>query len=77
MSFGDCQGHRPAQSAWTGRRPRRARGIRIEMDIQAKNARYADLDDLLQFAQAHSPVCNAVCRPVPVVNRASEARKVR
>ena len=25
-----------------------------------------ELDDLLQFAQAHSPVCNTVCRPVPV-----------
>jgi uncharacterized OsmC-like protein len=43
------------------------RGIRIEMDIRAKNASDADLDDLLQFAQAHSPVCNTVCRPVPVV----------
>ena len=42
-------------------------GIRIEMDIKAKNASDADLDDLLQFAQAHSPVCNTVCRPVPVV----------
>jgi hypothetical protein len=43
------------------------RGIRIEMDIKAMNASDADLDDLLQFAQAHSPVCNTVCRPVPVV----------
>jgi uncharacterized OsmC-like protein len=43
------------------------RGIRIEMDIKAKNASDADLDDLLQFAQAHSPVCNTVCRPVPVI----------
>jgi hypothetical protein len=42
-------------------------GIRIEMDIKAKNASDAELDDLLQFAQAHSPVCNTVCRPVPVV----------
>jgi len=42
-------------------------GIRIQMDIKAKNASDADLDDLLQFAQAHSPVCNTVCRPVPVV----------
>jgi uncharacterized OsmC-like protein len=42
-------------------------GIRIEMDIKAKNASDADLDDLLRFAQAHSPVCNTVCRPVPVV----------
>jgi uncharacterized OsmC-like protein len=42
-------------------------GIHIEMDIEAKNASDAELDDLLQFAQAHSPVCNTVCRPVPVV----------
>ena len=42
-------------------------GIRIEMDIKAKNASDADLDDLLRFAQAHSPVCNTVCQPVPVV----------
>ncbi|MGE0592365.1 MAG: OsmC family protein [Vicinamibacterales bacterium] len=43
------------------------RQIRIEMDIRASNATDAELDDLLQFAQAHSPVCNTVCRPVPVV----------
>jgi uncharacterized OsmC-like protein len=42
-------------------------GIRIEMDIKAKNASDAELDDLIRFAQAHSPVCNTVCRPVPVV----------
>ena len=42
-------------------------GIRIEMDIKAKNASDAELDDLLAFAQAHSPVCNTVCRPVPVI----------
>jgi hypothetical protein len=42
-------------------------GIRIEMDIKARNASDADLDELLQFAQGHSPVCNTVCRPVPVV----------
>jgi hypothetical protein len=42
-------------------------GIRVEMAIKAKNASDADLDDLLQFAQAHSPVCNTICRPVPVV----------
>ena len=43
------------------------RQIRIEMDIKARNASDDELDDLLQFAQAHSPVCNTVCRPVPVV----------
>ncbi len=40
--------------------------IRIEMDVKAKNATDAELDDLIRFAQAHSPVCNTVCRPVPV-----------
>lgn len=42
------------------------RGIRIEMDIRARNATEAQLDELLQFARAHSPVCDTVCRPVPV-----------
>lgn len=42
-------------------------GIRIEMAITAKNASDAELDDLLRFAQGHSPVCNTVCQPVPVV----------
>jgi uncharacterized OsmC-like protein len=42
------------------------KGIRIEVDIRAKNATAAELDDLIGFAQAHSPVCNTVCRPVPV-----------
>ena len=41
-------------------------GIRIAMDIKAANASGEELDELLQFAQAHSPVCNTVCRPVPV-----------
>jgi uncharacterized OsmC-like protein len=41
-------------------------GIRVEMDIKAKNASDAQLDELLAFAQAHSPVCNTLCRPVPV-----------
>jgi uncharacterized OsmC-like protein len=50
-----------------GEVPAGYQGIRIEMDIKAKNASGAELDDLLQFAQAHSPVCNTVCRPVPVV----------
>jgi uncharacterized OsmC-like protein len=41
-------------------------GIHIEMDIKAKKATDAELDELIGFAQAHSPVCNTVCRPVPV-----------
>ena len=34
---------------------------------KAVNASDDELDELLQFAQAHSPVCNTVCRPVPVI----------
>jgi uncharacterized OsmC-like protein len=39
--------------------------IRIRMQIDA-DCSEAELDDLLAFAQRHSPVCNTVCRPVPV-----------
>jgi len=39
--------------------------IRIEMDIKADCSDEA-LDELLAFAKEHSPVCNTVCRPVPV-----------
>lgn len=49
------------------------RQITIEMDIDA-DASDEELDDLLQFARGHSPVCNTVCRPVPVaVKRAGAA----
>lgn len=41
------------------------REIRMKMDIVA-DCSDAELDELLQFAQQHSPVCNTVCRPVPV-----------
>jgi len=41
------------------------REIRIRMDIDA-DCSDAELDDLLGFAQRHSPVCTTVCRPVPV-----------
>jgi uncharacterized OsmC-like protein len=40
--------------------------IRIAMHVEA-NCTDRELDDLIAFAQAHSPVCNTVCRPVPVV----------
>lgn len=40
--------------------------IRIEMDVEA-DCSDEQLDDLLAYSQAHSPVCNTVCRPVPVV----------
>jgi uncharacterized OsmC-like protein len=43
--------------------------IQIKMDIKA-DCSDADLDELVAFAENHSPVCNTVCRPVPVtVNR--------
>ena len=44
------------------------RHIEIKMDIKA-DCSDEELNDLLQFAQQHSPVCNTVCRPVPVVIR--------
>lgn len=40
-------------------------GIRIEMHIEA-DCSDEELDELLAFARNHSPVCNTVCRPVPV-----------
>lgn len=40
--------------------------IRIEMAVEA-DCTDQELDDLLAFAQQHSPVCNTVCRPVPVM----------
>jgi uncharacterized OsmC-like protein len=39
--------------------------IRIAMDIEA-DCTDEELDDLLAFARDHSPVCNTICRPVPV-----------
>ena len=40
--------------------------IRLKMDIRA-DCSDEELDDLLRFSQQHSPVCNTVCRPVPVI----------
>lgn len=40
--------------------------IQIDMAITARNATDEELDDLLSFAREHSPVCNTICRPVPV-----------
>lgn len=40
--------------------------IDIKMRVKADCSDEA-LDDLLAYAQRHSPVCNTVCRPVPVV----------
>jgi uncharacterized OsmC-like protein len=40
--------------------------IHIRLHVKADCSDQA-LDDLLTYAQRHSPVCNTVCRPVPVV----------
>jgi uncharacterized OsmC-like protein len=40
--------------------------IRIRMKVAA-DCSEEELDDLLAFTRVHSPVCNTVCRPVPVV----------
>lgn len=39
--------------------------IRMEMEIDA-DCSGEELDELLSFARDHSPVCNTICRPVPV-----------
>ncbi|HEX4891258.1 MAG TPA: OsmC family protein [Alphaproteobacteria bacterium] len=39
--------------------------IRVKITVEADCAE-KELDDLLAYAQQHSPVCNTVCRPVPV-----------
>ena len=39
--------------------------IRIRIDVKA-DCSDAELDDLLAYAQHHSPICNTICRPVPV-----------
>jgi uncharacterized OsmC-like protein len=39
--------------------------IRIRIDVKA-DCSDAELDDLLAYAQQHSPICNTICRPVPV-----------
>lgn len=41
------------------------RAIRIKFHVQA-DCSDDQLNDLLDFAKAHSPVCNTICRPVPV-----------
>ena len=42
------------------------REIRIRMHIEA-DCSDQELDELLDFSTRHSPVCNTVCRPVPVI----------
>ncbi len=47
--------------------------IRIKLHVKA-DCPDQELDDLIAFAQAHSPVCNTICRPVAVmVQRAMDA----
>ena len=48
--------------------------IQINMHIEA-DCSDEELDDLLAFAQDHSPVCNTVCRPVPVTVKRVRAQK--
>jgi uncharacterized OsmC-like protein len=40
--------------------------IRIDMDIKA-DCPDEELEKLIDFAHGHSPVCQTVCRPVPVI----------
>jgi uncharacterized OsmC-like protein len=46
--------------------------IRIKMDVKA-DCSDEELDDLLKFAHAHSPTCQTICRPIPVVLERSKA----
>jgi hypothetical protein len=39
--------------------------IRIRINGKA-DCSDEELDDLLGYAQEHSPVCNTVCRPIPI-----------
>ncbi len=39
--------------------------IRIKLEIEA-DCSDEEIDELLSFAKDHSPVCNTVCKPVPV-----------
>jgi uncharacterized OsmC-like protein len=39
--------------------------IRIKLNVEADCSDH-ELDDLLTHTEQHSPVCNTVCRPVPV-----------
>ena len=39
--------------------------VRIRMTVKA-DCPDEQLDELLAYTQQHSPVCNTVCRPVPV-----------
>jgi uncharacterized OsmC-like protein len=50
------------------------RAITIDMEIEA-DASDEEIEDLLETARGHSPVCTTVCRPVPVtINRVRPQR---
>lgn len=50
--------------------------IRIEMEIEA-DCSDEKIEELLSFAKDHSPVCNTICKPVPVtVERVKRMRAV-
>jgi uncharacterized OsmC-like protein len=47
--------------------------IRIKMAVEA-DCSNEEIDELIAYSRDHSPVCNTVCRPVPVVvERAARA----
>jgi len=48
--------------------------ITIRMHIEA-DAPDEEIDDLITFAEGHSPVCNTVCKPVPVTIERVAAEK--
>ena len=48
--------------------------ITIRMDIDA-DASDEEIDMLITFAEGHSPVCNTVCKPVPVTIERVKAEK--
>lgn len=50
------------------------RGITIEMEIDA-DCSEDEIEALLDTARAHSPVCNTICRPVPVTLRRVRAER--
>lgn len=49
--------------------------ISIKMDIEA-DCSEEEIEDLISFAKDHSPVCNTVCRPVPVTLERVKQRSV-
>ena len=66
---GACRGHVQGLLDLDDSVPVGYEQIQIKMDIKADCSEEV-LEELVAFAKNHSPVCNTVCRPVPVtVNR--------